>query len=120
MDAPDDPKEARRRLEAHARQLSARCPVVTASLVEIGRKCGHFGCKCNRGEKHVSHYLTMKEGGKTRTVYVPKEMLEEVRQWVEECRRLREEMRQSTDMAIALLRSHGKAKKRKRRRGQSS
>lgn len=114
MSVPDDPQEARRQLEAHARQLGARGPVVTASLVEIARKCGRNGCKCNRGEKHVSHYLTMKEGGKTRTVYVPKEMLEEVREWVDECHRLREEMRESSDLAIALIRSHGKAKKGKR------
>ena len=38
---------------------------------------------------HQAHHLTFKEGGKTRTVYVPQDLLAEVRSWVQEHQRLK-------------------------------
>ena len=46
-------------------------PLLAASLVQIAKHCGRRGCRCQPGEKHVGHYITFSEGGKTRTVYAP-------------------------------------------------
>lgn len=45
----DHPTVQRRALEARVKQLQARGPVLAASLVEIGRRCGRPGCRCTRG-----------------------------------------------------------------------
>ena len=47
------------------------------------RTCGKPGCKCTKGEKHVSLYLVFSEKGKYRQVFVPKDIEEEVRTWVD-------------------------------------
>ena len=116
MGTPDDPVRIRRLLDARLKELTARGPVVTASLTESRRTCGRFGCRCYRGEKHISHRLTFKEAGRTRSVYVPVGRVEEVREWVAEARRLQGLLKECSQLAIALLRSKRQAPKRRRRR----
>jgi integrase len=89
--------------------------VLSASLVQISRRCGREGCHCSTGEKHVGHYLTRRVGGKTRTVYVPEELVEEVRKWVGEHKRLKQLVQEITELSIARVRGHVRDKKRKRK-----
>jgi hypothetical protein len=104
-------------LDARLRQLTARGPLLGASLVQIGRHCGRPGCHCQTGTKHVSWYLTSKVAGKTRTVYVPKDLVEEVRRWVMEHRRLKGLMHEISLLALAQVAGHVTA--RQRRAGRS-
>ncbi len=113
MKVPQHPTLIRRMLAARVSQLTARRPVVTASLVRIAKHCGRAGCRCQRGAKHVGHCLTFKVAGKTRTVYVPLDLVEEVRRWVAEGRRLRVVMRECSALAVALVASHVTERKRK-------
>ncbi|RLA57222.1 MAG: hypothetical protein DRR04_13265 [Gammaproteobacteria bacterium] len=46
-------------------------PMRPGSLVTVLRKCGKPNCRCATGERHPAKYLSIKEGGKTRMVYVP-------------------------------------------------
>lgn len=48
------------------------------------RVCGKARCKCARGEKHVSLYLATRVGKARKMIYVPGELEEKVRRWVEE------------------------------------
>jgi hypothetical protein len=50
------------------------------------RVCGKPNCKCQRGEKHVSLFLTRSKDGKFEQLYIPKEKEELVRQWVKNYR----------------------------------
>lgn len=86
---PKHPTLIRRLRDARLKQLRASRPVLAASLVRIAKHCGRLGCHCQRGRKHVGHYLTYKQQGKTHTVYVPHELLPEVQAWIAEHRRLR-------------------------------
>lgn len=113
MKVPDHPTLIRRMLEARLKRLAAQRPVLQASLVRIAKHCGRKGCRCQRGHKHVGNYLTFKEAGKTRTVYVPLDLVEDVRQWIAEARRLKGLMRESSQLAVALVAGHVEAKKRK-------
>jgi len=90
MRIPKHPTLIRRLRDARVRQLVARCPPLAASL---GRQAG--------GGLHV----TLKVCGKTRTVYVPKDLLNEVQASIHEHRRLKRLLREITDLELALIRS---------------
>jgi hypothetical protein len=65
-------------------QLAGVGPVLRASLLERFTRCGKAGCKCMHGEKHgPAYYLTVSyAGGKTRQVYVPKDLQPLAAAWV--------------------------------------
>ena len=50
--------------------LQEHGPIRSGSLVRIFRKCGKPNCHCVSGPGHPTTYLSSKEGGKTRMVYV--------------------------------------------------
>lgn len=107
------PTLLRRQIDARVRKLAAQRPVLGASLVAIARHCGRPGCRCQRGFKHVAQYLTCKVEGKTRTVYVPKDLIGEVKRWIREHRRLKELMREISQLVLALVAGHVKARRRR-------
>jgi len=113
MRIPTHPTLQRRQLDARVRQLTARGPVLAASLVTLARRCGRPGCHCAQGALHVGHYLSYKVAGKTRLVYVPVDLVEEVRGWVAEHRRLRQLTREITQLTLAQVRGHVTARKRR-------
>ena len=117
MQTPRHPTLIRRLSESRVRQLQARGPVLAASLVTIAKHCGRPGCHCQRGDKHRGHYLTYKQQGKTRTVYVPLDLLEEVQQWIGEHRRLKHLMQELSQLTLARVRTH--VTSRRRRAGRS-
>ena len=114
---PRHPSLVRQMIEARIQKLVARHPVLAASLVQIARRCGRPGCHCESGERHVGYYLTRPVRGKTRTVYVPRDLVREVRTWIQEHKRLKQLVREITDLSLARVRGH--VQERKRRRGRS-
>ena len=95
-----------KRREAKLKQL-ARCkPLVAASLCKVNRRCGNPNCKCARGQFHTAHVLTYKVQGKTRTVHVPKAMVEEVRGWVQEHKRVKQLIRDISNNSLAIIHHH--------------
>jgi hypothetical protein len=111
------PGNIRRMLLARLQRVAVRKPLLAASLSAVRRECGQPSCHCHQGHKHLAHQLTYKVRGKTHTVYVPVDLTEEVRSWIEEHRRLKHLLREITQLSLALVRSH--AQEQKRRRGRS-
>lgn len=73
------------------RKLRSLGPFLCASLVVRNKRCGRKDCRCvTEGPIHPTANVTWKEEGKTRTLHVPQELIEEVAQWIEEWKRLRE------------------------------
>lgn len=71
-------------------RLAQVAPFLPASLNVTRTRCGNPRCRCAReGPIHETALLTWKEGGKTRTLHVPKELRDEVAQWITEWRRLK-------------------------------
>ncbi len=70
------------------RMLKSR-RMVKGSVIILARRCGKPGCKCNRGEKHKSKYLSISDGGKTRMIYLKPGMEMEVGEAAERYRRFR-------------------------------
>ena len=106
-----------RMIASRLRQARPRGPMLAASLVLIARQCGRAGCRCQRGEKHPGYYITSKLAGKTRTVYVPRDLVKEVEAWIQEHRRVREILREITELSIVRVRRH--VAMREARRGRS-
>lgn len=70
-------RERRRRI---ARQIPDLQAVIAGSLQEQRRRCGKEGCRCTRGELHGPYlYLSLRVGRRTRMLYVPAELAEQVR-----------------------------------------
>ena len=117
METPQHPTLIRRMSDSRVRRLQAHGPVLAASLVTIAKHCGRAGCHCQSGAKHRGHYLTYKEKGKTRTVYVPVDLIGEVQQWIGEHRRLKHVMQELSQLTLARVRTH--VSSRRRRAGRS-
>ena len=91
MKLPKHPTLLRRMRDARVKELVPRCPPLAASL---GNQRGG-GCQ-----------LTLKHRGKTRTVYVPKDLKDEVEAWVQEHRRLKRLLQEITRLQLELIRLH--------------
>ena len=116
MKIPKHPTLIHRFLQARQKQLQAKSPVLAASLVTLRRACGNPNCRCARGKKHLGHYLTWKVKAKTHTVYVPVDLVPQAKQWTQEHRRLKQLVRELTQLSLALIQTHVTAKRRKRAR----
>jgi hypothetical protein len=81
------PRSHRSPAERDARsRLVKRCadaPLLRGSLVTMRRVCGKSGCRCNEGEKHVSLYLAIRWGKQRKMIYIPGELEQQVREWVQ-------------------------------------
>ncbi len=114
MNVPKEPGRIRAMIQARLRQAQARGPVLSASLVVIAKRCGREGCRCETGEKHTGNYITFRLLGKTKTVYVPLDLLDEVRSWIKEHKRLKQVTHEISELSVALIRGHVEESKRRR------
>jgi len=65
-------------------ELRRRWPVARGSLCEVAKPCVRRGCAaCARGEKHPSFIFAYRTGGKQRCLYVPRELVPELRRAIE-------------------------------------
>jgi hypothetical protein len=76
-----------RQLRERRRRIAHRIPdlqaVIAGSLQEQRRRCGKEGCRCTRGELHGPYlYLSLRVGRRTRMLYVPAELADQVREAV--------------------------------------
>ena len=114
MDIPDHPTQIRRRLDSRLRRLSAGKPVLAASLVLTTKHCGRDRCHCRQGGPlHTAWHLTFKVDGKTRTVYVPLDLLDEVPTWLAEHKRIKTLLVEVHELSIARVGTHVQTTKRK-------
>jgi len=116
MRIPSHPTLIRRMLESRLKQMVPAGPVLAASLNRLNKRCGQPSCSCHHGGPlHQAHHLTFREAGKTRTVYVPRDLLQEVQTWVQEHQRLKALIHEVSQLAVALVKGH--VADRRRRRG---
>jgi DNA-dependent RNA polymerase auxiliary subunit epsilon len=94
------------RRDARIRELASVGPLLQGSLAQIGVTCGNPNCRCARGEKHRSHILTKKVRGKTKSLYVPVDLVEDAREWVEEHRRVKKLLKEISELNEKIIRAH--------------
>ena len=114
MRIPDHPTEIRARLKARLARLGSDQPLLAASLAQIRKRCGRKTCRCHtHGELHTGWHVTYKVQGRSRTVYVPFDLLDDVRTWIDNHKRHKELLAEIHALTVALVRTHAQAKKRK-------
>ena len=86
-----------------------------AALAKISRLGplieGHLSAFKRPGCAQPGWHLTFKHQGKTRTVYVPMDLVAEVKQWTHNHRRLKQLLREITRHSLALIRQHVAARR---------
>jgi len=57
-------------------------PFVAGGLVKMARMCGKANCKCARGDKHVSWYLSTRHQKTRKMINIPRQWEKEMFAWV--------------------------------------
>jgi hypothetical protein len=117
MRVPDHPTLLDRMIQHRLKQLVTRTPVLAATLASYTHRCGRAGCHCRHGGPlHAGQHLTFKERGKTRSVYVPKDLIPQVQAWIAEHKRLKQLLKELQQLTVALVRTHAAHRRRKKGR----
>ena len=112
MRIPHHPTVILRMIQHRLNKLATASPVLAASFGTYTHRCGRPSCRCHHGgPRHRGQHLTFKEAGKTRSVYVPKELLPEVRSWLAEYKRLKALLHEIHQLSVALLRARARLRK---------
>ena len=74
-------------------------PLLAGSLNRVQRED-------KQGRVSAYHLLTFKQDGKTRSVYVPKDMVKEVRSWIRNHRRVKQLLAEVSTLSIAIIQKH--------------
>ena len=96
------------RIRARTKQLGECSLSISGSLAKIARKCGRENCRCSDdpSARHTAHLLTSKVRGKTKSVYVPVGLVEEVDGWVRERKKIKRLLKEIDELGERLIRQH--------------
>ena len=120
MRMPKSIATVKRQIEAKIRSLGETGIFMSGSFIEKRWKCAKPDCICNRtGKKHTAYAVTSKVKGKTKSIYVPVDQAEEVRQWVQEYKRIQKVLKEINALAEQLIRLQVPAALAARRRKKS-
>ena len=81
------------------REMGQDRPLVAGSLNRVERQDAS-------GRTTVYHLLTFKEEGKTRSVYVPKDLVKEVQSWIRNHRRVKQVVSEISTLSIGIIQGH--------------
>jgi hypothetical protein len=109
----------RHRRQGLVKLLPPAGEVLRGSLVERYVTCGNPSCKCARGERHgPMWYLTVTLGpGQTTGGIIPAEQVEQVRRWIENFQRLKDDLEGISEINRELLRREQNALRARKRKG---
>jgi len=98
----------RARRDARLRELSGIGTFIGGSLASVKVRCGNPNCRCAKGERHSATILCKKVHGKSTSIHVPRGILEEVKTWSREHKRLKRLIREISDLGERIIRIHVK------------
>ena len=105
MRMPKSINTVKRQIAAKIRTLGEAGTFMPGSFVEKRWRCAKPECICNRtGKKHTAFAVTGKVKGRTKSVYVPVGMADEVKGWVKEYRRVQKTIKEIGALAEQLIR----------------
>ena len=105
MRMPKSINTVKRQIAAKIRSLGEAGTFMPGSFVEKRWRCAKPECICNRtGRKHTAYAVTSKVRGRTKSVYVPVGMADEVKGWVKEYRRVQKTIKEIGALAEQLIR----------------
>lgn len=86
-----------------ARQKPQLEKILRGSIVIVNRSCGKAGCRCQKGQKHRSLYVSQSYNGKTRMIYIPQRSEDEARRMVDNYRALKDMIEKISEINIQML-----------------
>lgn len=99
--------ESVKQLHTKRKRISQRIPhtigIIKGSLVTMVRTCGKPQCRCQKGQRHISLYLSQSIKGKTKMTYIPKELELCVREAVHRYHEIKNKLHQISEINIRLL-----------------
>lgn len=102
----------KQRINARIKKLGESKLFISGSFVRTSRKCGNPNCHCaNGGEKHPCCVLTSKVKGKTKCIYVPVDMEDEVEEWVKEHKKIKKLLKEVDELSERIIKQHVKARR---------
>jgi hypothetical protein len=109
----------RQRRQGLVKLLPPAGEVLRGSLVERYVTCGNPSCKCARGERHgPMWYLTVTLGpGHTTGGIISGDQVEQVRRWIENYQRLKDDLEGISEINRELLRRQQNAFRARKRKG---
>ena len=106
----------RAKIQAEIKALGKAGMFISGSFMRTERKCGSKKCACaTGGAKHPCCLLTSKVSGKTKAVYIPVDMADEVEGWVAEHRRIKAMLKEIDELGQHLIKIHVASKRRRER-----
>jgi hypothetical protein len=98
----------RARRDAKLKELSGIGIFIGGSLASVKVRCGNPNCRCARGERHEATILCKKVRGKSTSIHVPRGIVEEVKAWSREHRRLKRLVMEISGLGERIIRLHVK------------
>jgi len=92
------------------RRLPAIGNVIRGSCVVMERACGSESCRCVRGHKHRSLYVSQYHKGSPRMVYIPKEFEKKVLRLVGNYRMLKSAIYKASELNLGRFTARAKEK----------
>lgn len=88
-------------------QINAKIKLIGQSDIFMS---GSFVRKANNGS--IAHTVTSKVKGKTKSIYIPVDLAEEVEQWTKEYKKVKKLMKEIDVLAEKIIKEHAAKKKR--------
>ncbi|MFA5144056.1 MAG: DUF6788 family protein [Candidatus Omnitrophota bacterium] len=77
--------------------------VICGNIVMVERTCGKASCRCRKGLKHRSMYISQSTNSKTKMTYIPRKHEEEVMRFVHNYKRLKVVLRRVSEYNLMML-----------------
>jgi len=105
-------KMLKKQINTRINKLGQVKEFIIGSLVESKRKCGSKTCVCaNGGELHSAYIITKRKNGKTKSIYIPVDMLGEVRKWTLEYKKVKKLIHEIDELSEKVISTSKKCKK---------
>ena len=104
----------KKRRDALLKKLGTIKPVLGGSVVLGSWKCSNHACRCHKGTLHSAWHLTWKDRKKTRTLYIPVDLREEVKEWNEEYKNVKRLLDEVSELNRTIIRRYAHEKRMRR------
>jgi len=99
-----------RKRQALLKKMSEVGPFMMATISQRTTKCGNKKCACHTDDtkRHPTFRLSWTDAQGNGTCYVPKDIQEDVEQWIENYWQIKEYMREMTSISREMIRMYKK------------
>ena len=81
--------------------------IIKASPVSLARECGGSNCRCRKGKKHVSLYVSQSYKARTKMTYIPHRYEKVVKECVERHQGFLKAVGELSEVNLEIIRNRG-------------